>query len=244
MSKPGAKRLRGLLARNHAIAIRLQEADFPLAEFEALQQWQRDRIARSFADLAQAEGYRPAVRFFLSELYGGLDFRARDQEMEKVMPLMVRLLPDHALESLADAFELQAISLEFDMDIAVEMARRGISQLNMERYCALRLDCDDRPGRERQIALIRELGHELDRLVRKPWINYLVRLMRGPAHAAGFGKLQEFLEDGLASFRTLEDPGYFVETIYQRESDALQKLHAGDRNPFGFSDAQVMVQPK
>jgi hypothetical protein len=114
------------------------------------------------------------------------------------------------------------------------MARIGIHKLNMERYCKLLLAGDDQSGRERQIELIRDLGHELARLVRKPWINYLVRLMRGPAHAAGFGKLQEFLEDGLVSFRALEDPGYFIETIYERESAALQKLHAGDRNPFGF----------
>jgi len=234
MSKPGAERLQEMLARNHAIGLRLQEADFPLAQFEELQQWQRARIARSFSDLATDEGCRPAVRFFLSELYGGLDFRERDQEMEKVMPLMIRLLPDHALESLANAFELQAISLEYDMEIAAEMARRGIRKLNMNRYCDLVLASDDRPGRERQIALIRDLGHELERLVRKPWINYLVRLMRGPAHAAGFGKLQEFLEEGLVSFRALEDPGYFIETIYERESAALQKLHSGDRNPFGF----------
>ena len=34
-------------------------------------------------DLAGQEGYRPAVHFFLSELYGGLDFRQRDQDMGK-----------------------------------------------------------------------------------------------------------------------------------------------------------------
>ena len=69
MNQPGAARLREMLARNHAVAERVQAADFPLAEFEALQQWQRTRIARSFQDLEQMEAYRPAVHFFLSELY-------------------------------------------------------------------------------------------------------------------------------------------------------------------------------
>ena len=50
-----------------------------------------------------------------------------------------------------------------------------------------------------------------------PIIVYLLRMLRGPAHAAGFGKLQEFLENGFASFRALENADHFVDTIYERE---------------------------
>jgi len=71
--------------------------------------------------------------------------------------------------------------------------------------------------------------------VNKPLVNVLVRLLHGPAHAAGFGKLQEFLESGLVSFRALGDVRYFNETIYDREWNAMQKLFAGEDRPFGFS---------
>jgi hypothetical protein len=249
MSKPGAERLQEMLARNHDIAARVQEADFPLAEFDLLQQWQRARLSRSFADFARQEGYRRAVYFFLSELYGGLDFRERDQDLGKVMPVMIRFLPDHTLATMSEAFELQAISLEYDMDMARHMARLGpvrrdmgrkdmgtqdMGSLDMERYCELYRACSDQAGRERQIVLIRKLGYDLDTLVRLPLVNSLVRLMRGPAHLAGFGKLQQFLEEGLAAFRALPDAGFFIETIFQRETDAMQKLFAGERQPFGF----------
>ena len=234
MSKPGAQRLWEMLARNHAIAERVQEADFPLAGFDRLQRWQRARLARSFADLADQEGYRPAVHFFLTELYGGLDFRARDQDMGRVMPVMIRFLPDATLATMSEAFELQAISLEYDIDMAAHMERKRIGELDMARYCAVYRACSDARGRRRQIELIRKLGYDLDRLVRWPMVNALVRLLRGPAHAAGFGKLQEFLEEGLAAFRALEDTRYFVETIYEREMASMQKLFAGDERPFGF----------
>ena len=234
MDKPGAARLREMLVRNHAVAERVLETDFPLPEFEELQQWQRARIARSFRDLEQSEAYRPAVHFFLTELYGGLDFRERDQDMNRVMPVMIRFLPDRTLGTMSEAFELQAISLEFDIEVATEMARRGISKLDMDLYCEVYRAADDHVGRERQILLIRKLGHDLDTLVTKPWINYLVRLLRGPAHAAGFGSLQEFLEHGLVSFRALEDPAFFIETIYDREWSAMERLFAGEKKPFGF----------
>jgi len=234
MSKPGARRLQEMLARNHLIAERVQEDSFPLGHFDRLQQWQRARIARSFEDLAEQEGYRPAVHFFLSELYGGLDFRQRDQDMGKVMPVMIRFLPDRTLGTMSEAFELQAISLEFDMLMAAEMARRRLSGLDMQSYCEVYRAANDRPGRERQILLIRKLGYDLDKVVQWPLVNYLVRLLRGPAHAAGFGALQEFLETGLASFRALEDPAWFVETIYHREWAAMEKMFSGADRPFGF----------
>jgi hypothetical protein len=234
MSKPGARCLQEMLARNHDIAQRIDARGFPLAAFESLQSWQRKRIGRSYADLVQLEGFGPAVHFFLTELYGGLDFRERDQDIGKVMPVMIRFLPDRALQTMAEAFELQAISLEFDMAMAAAMVQRGTRGLDMAEYCEIYRSANDRGGRERQITLIRKLGYDLDQVVRWPLVNYLVRLLRGPAHAAGFGRLQEFLEQGLASFRALDDTGLFVETIYEREWSGMASIFAGSDKPYGF----------
>jgi len=234
MSKPGAERLRTMLARNHELADRVRAPQFPIARLKHLQEWQRGRLMRSFQDLVGREDSRPAVRFFLSELYGGLDFQQRDQDLARVMPLMIRFLPDNALETMSEAFELQAISLEHDMDMAEYMEGNGITDLDMDRYCEAYRACSSRRERERQIKLIRKLGYDLDRLVRRPLVNYLVRLMRGPAHAAGFGALQDFLENGLGSFRALDDPRGFADTIHAREWDAMEKMFAGEEKPFGF----------
>jgi len=230
----GADRLYEMLAWNHGLAGKFEDEDFPLHAFEQLQKWQQKRLARTFDDLIQQDAYRPAVNFFLTELYGGLDFRERDQEMSKVMPVMKRFLPDKVLYIMSEAFELQAVSLEFDMEMAGCMERLHIADLDMDRYCEVYRAGSDRPGRERQILLIRKLGYDLGRLVNKPLVNPLVRLLRGPAHAAGFGKLQEFLEAGLGSFRALRDVRHFNETIYEREWNSMQKLFAGEALPFGF----------
>jgi hypothetical protein len=230
----GAQRLYEMLDRNHRLGSEIDADDFPRAAFDELQMWQRRRLARTFDDLIRQEAYRPAVTFFLTELYGGLDFRDRDHDMSRVMPVMKRFLPDKVLFIMSEAFELQAISLEFDMKMAVHMEQAGIRTLDMNRYCETYRACSDQAGRERQILLIRKLGYDLDKLVRKPLVNTLLRLLRGPAHAAGFGKLQEFLEAGLGSFRALEDVDYFNETVYEREWGAMKKMFAGEEKPFGF----------
>lgn len=234
-TRPGAKCVQEMLERNHRLVDTLRAPVFYLDAFERLQRWQLARLSQSYADLMARDSTRPACVFFLEQLYGGLDFRKRDQDVERVMPVMSRVLPDAVLKMMADAFELQAISLEFDMAMAQQLERRAVETIETPDYVGAYMASGNRPERERQILLIRQLGLELGHLVRKPWINPLVRLSRGPAHAAGFGSLQTFLESGLSSFRALDDAAAFVDIIYRREWQSMQKLFSGDPDPFGLA---------
>ncbi|NND44376.1 MAG: hypothetical protein HKN58_03565, partial [Xanthomonadales bacterium] len=109
------KALRAALERNHALAGRIQDPGFPTAAFERLQQWQRKRLADTYADLLAEPQFSAAGHFFLEELYGGLDFQERDQQVARVLPVMIRTLPGHMLHALTNAFELQALSLQLDI---------------------------------------------------------------------------------------------------------------------------------
>ena len=232
MSRRGADRCREMLARNHLLAKKITAPDFPLKPFQALQSWQRQRLAESYSDLSSQASYRPACEFFLDDLYGGLDFLERDQDVAKVMPVMVKFLPGRFLVAMADAFELQAISLEFDMSMVAQMDSANVTKLSTATYAQTYRSCGDRPLREKQIQIMQELGHELAQLAHKPFVTQLIRLMRGPANAAGFKALQSFLEAGVISFRKLDDPAYFINTIYAREWLSMQKLFAGEADPF------------
>jgi hypothetical protein len=61
-------------------------------------------------------------------------------------------------------------------------------------------------------------------VVRKPIVRALVHLARGPAHAAGFGGLQEFLERGLAAFERIGGAATFLDAIRDRERQAMAAL--------------------
>ena len=246
MSKPGASRLREMLARNHEIALQTVEDAFPSDAFDLLQSWQSQRIATSFEELLSQQDCVEAGRFFLSELYGGHDFRKRDEDIGIVMPVMIRFLPDKVLHSMSEAFELQAISLEFDMAMAERMATVEMNSLDMGGYCEVYLAVGDHEGRGRQVELIRTLGYDLDKLVHKRFVSTLVRLLHGPAHAAGFGQLQDFLENGLNSFRALADAPRFIDTIYNSEKASMERMFDGDGDPFRLGDRAPYLkrQPK
>lgn len=225
-------RLRSALDASHDLGRQIAGDGFPLAQFDTLQAFQLSRLKRTYADLATQPQYQAAVVFFLDELYGGLHFRERDRQVEKVLPTMVRLLPDHMLGALADAFRLQGLSIELDIRLCREMQDQEIGTLDDERYAAI-YRVVPRPQREEQLRLIHALGLALCRLVRHRVVLFLIRAMRAPAHAAGFGPLQQFLESGLSAFRAMGDGGpAFVQTIQEREARVMRRLYAGIEDPF------------
>lgn len=232
--KPREQKLRDALAASHALAGELDQPNFPSTELERLQDWQRNRLARTYADLLEEDQFRAAGHFFLEELYGGLDFRERDREVEHVLPVMVRMLPEHMLDSMADAFDLQSLSLELDIRMAREMSHSGLLELNAESYGEVYRRAASFDDRRRQVELIYRLGQELLALVRHRMVLRLVRFMRIPARAAGFGRLQGFLEEGLFAFRAMRDGKVFIEAISERESIIMKRLQEGKTNPFDF----------
>jgi hypothetical protein len=133
---------------------------------------------------------------------------------------------------LAEAFELQALSLEFDMQMTNAMLDAGWNELNVDRYGHIYRACGRAPERAYQIELIHRLGLALNELVHHRLVLFLIRALRRPARAAGFGLLQDFLEQGLNAFQVMGDGTEFVETIWQREMEVSQRLFAGHDKPF------------
>jgi hypothetical protein len=144
---------------------------------------------------------------------------------------MERLLPREALRALMLAIELEIISQELDAEVV-----RGLpaGPITVAGYAQGYRSAGRRPDRERQIELTGMIGGYLDHVVRKPIIRALVRLARGPAHAAGFGTLQEFLERGLDAFEAMHGAGEFLSTIRDREVRAMERVFAGTPDPFEF----------
>lgn len=197
-----------------------------------LQQWQSQRLLRSHADLRANPRYRKAVEFFFEELYSGGDPRLRDRDLLRVQRAMEKLLPAEALRALCLALELEIVSQELDADVTRNLPAGPIS---VETYAEGYRRAGRRADRERQIALLNQIGGYLDHVVRKPMIGALVRLARGPAHAAGFGTLQEFLERGLEAFEAMRGAGEFLETLRDRETRAMERVFSSTPDPFEFT---------
>jgi hypothetical protein len=197
-----------------------------LAEVKA---WQAQRLARTYADLVARPHYAAATRFFLEDLYGPKDFSARDQELLRIVPVMERVLPASAVQTASLAIELEALSERLDHALARTLPDVPLDHAS---YAEAYRRSASREERERQIELIGQVGLRLDALVRKPLIAGTLRLMRKPAHLAGLGDLQDFLEAGFEAFRTLGGAHEFLAVFRSRETEILSRLFSGASRPF------------
>ncbi len=158
----------------------------------ALREFQVQRMARSHADLLANPGTGSAARFFLSELYGPYDVTRRDANFERVLPSMERLLPVAALEAVAEAVALDALSEKLD----ARMAKRLGEAFTEDDYIAAYRMVGKRADRERQLVQVESVGSALCELVRVPLIGSTLAMMRSPARLAGLSELHRFLERG------------------------------------------------
>ncbi len=202
-------------------------ADPDPEDFPRLKEWQAARLARSYADLLASPRYNPAAEFFLSDLYGPKDFRTRDEELARVVPVMVRMLPAKALLTLLEAVKMDTLSESLDSAMVLALRKAGRSRdIDWPAYVAAYRRCGRRQDREQQIALVDHIGKTLDRLTRMPLIRVSPRLMSGPAHLAGLGALHEFLQGGFDAFSDMKGADEFLTIVMQRETALMKELFA------------------
>ena len=77
---------------------------------ERLADWQARRLRTTYADLAADPRYTAAVTFFQNDLYSGADYSRRDADLARVVPTMVKMLPEGVIATVALAMELNALS--------------------------------------------------------------------------------------------------------------------------------------
>jgi hypothetical protein len=139
-------------------------------------------------------------------------------------------LPEGVIAIIAKAIELSALSHELDRTLVAKLGED--SSLSVASYCTAYRACHNRSERERQIALIVEVGAALDRYVHMPLLRSALAAMRRPARIAGVGALQEFLQRGLLSFRGMNGAGEFLAVIEAQETALMRAILAGDDAPF------------
>ena len=186
---------------------------------ETLKAYQQQRFSKTHADLLIDPRHRAAARFFLDHLYGPEDFSTRDDQFARVIPAMVRLFPSEVINTVARLASLHAISERLD----TMMARHLQQPLNSRTYAAAWQSTAHFDLRDRQIDLSLQIGHSLDQLTRNPIIRHTLRMMRGPAKAAGLSELQRFLETGFEAFREMRGAQEFLDTIKIKERNLARQ---------------------
>ena len=178
---------------------------------------QARRFEATYGDLLHDPRHRPATRFFLDELYGDHDFAQRDAQFGRIAGAIERLFPEAVAQLAVDMAELHAVTEQLDATLGAHW--KDLAHLSpAPRYVAAWRQTGTRTQRAQQLRVVLQMGSELQRLTRQKSLRLALRMMRGPAGAAGLGALHAFLERGFEAFNLMGDAQPFLATVEQRES--------------------------
>lgn len=192
-----------------------------LNKVKALQEWQCKRLLRTHDTLANQPEYKKAMAFFVDELYGPKDFSQRDADIVRVVPKLAALLPEKAMQALAQAISLNALSFDLDLDLIHHLN----GELDTHSYAHAYRAMGRLPDREKQLNVIAQLGERLAGVVHIRGVNMLIKFARRPAKVANLLSLHEFLERGFDAFKDIGDIDAFINPIIQTERQLMLDLH-------------------
>lgn len=194
-----------------------------------LKRFQARRFAGTYSDLLASASYGTAARFFLEELYGDRDYAERDAQFARIAGAVEKLFPKDVAETAAGLARLHALTESLDHAMARAAPLSAID--DVAGYVRAWQATGRRDDRRLQLQTVIAIGAEMTRLTRLPGLRMMLRMMRGPASAAGLSSLQGFLESGFDTFASVTKvrggAERFLETIREREQRLMDLLFDG-----------------
>lgn len=224
--KIAADKFRRFIRRSNELHVEYLEDAQLLKNYDRFANWQLEYLLPRFSDLYQQEGYAEAIDFIMSDL-AGIAISSRDRDLERAAPAITSMLPLAALATIASAAEMNARVLKVNIGICRCLAvdNELPASITERDYCIACREASSLEECVELVHLITGLGKTLKTLVGIPLLGMMLRAMRGPAHAAGFGALQEFLEKGYATFRQIPDIDHFISEIESRMMTIFQRIY-------------------
>ncbi|MBA4257142.1 MAG: hypothetical protein C0445_14860 [Polaromonas sp.] len=186
------------------------------------------RFHACYADFLDSPRHGQAARFFLTELYGSHDYRQRDAQFARIAGAIERLFPAKVMALAVQLAEVHALTETLDWTLTQRWAalptlsatdEPQASEALARRYLSCWRQVGRRADRDRQLQAVMALGWHMAEVVRIPGLRTGLRLMRGPAKAAGLAALQQVLEDGFDAFTSMGQPDGFLIAVQTREAD-------------------------
>ena len=203
-----------------------------LARLRRLQEWQGERLKHTHAHLLDDPVTAEGIQFLLDDVYGGRELLPIAREIRRALPKAMKLLPEKVMATSAAALEAAILTQELDEAVTQTLGEALDQPLTEMTYLKGFRQDHHHNDRLRQVQLVAELGHRLDRYIRSRMLHATFRMVRKPVHAAGFSNLYDFMDRSFRVMKPVPSVGLLLEQLAAREEAIMQKVYAGHPTPF------------
>ncbi|MDY6457502.1 FFLEELY motif protein [Acinetobacter faecalis] len=213
--------------KNQDIFYRLQD----------VQAWQKQRIQRTHAKQFAEKQNILMSEYFLNRLYGGPDFDALAGQIARLVKYAhkaEKLIPENAIKTGSAGVTLAILAVQLDEEVAIQLLEDYPNNpaLTDEMMRLTYLKLNQGESRLKQLRLLDELGISLDKYMRSFMVQAAFKMCKGAATKYHFEVMYDFMQDGFLALKPLKSAEKFVKEFTAIERQIVDKVHAGDLNPF------------
>ncbi len=213
--------------KNQDIFYRLQD----------VQTWQKQRIQRTHAKQFAEKQNILMSEYFLNRLYGGPDFDALAGQIARLVKYAhkaEKLIPENAIKTGTAGVTLAILAVQLDEEVAIQLLEDYPNNpaLTDEMMRLTYLKLNQGENRLKQLRFLDELGISLDKYMRSFMVQAAFKMCKGAATKYHFEVMYDFMQDGFLALKPLKSAEKFVKEFTAIERQIVDKVHAGDLNPF------------
>lgn len=201
-----------------------------------LRMWQCERLTRTYYDFLTSPQYAPICGFFLTDIYGPRDFTQRNHDVERLHDFLARVVPAPMLQLLTDTVILNRMTDGLDEALLRALVDDlGVTDsITAAQYAEAYRLCDNYDERVQQIELVHTIVQQVGEGAKLGIVWLALKVLKGPAHQAGWTQIYDFAERGYSAVRRAHDIKTFVNAIRQRERRVLDQIYDGASDPFSL----------
>ncbi|BAP38951.1 MULTISPECIES: FFLEELY motif protein [Acinetobacter] len=201
------------------------------------QDWLKMRIEKTHHALFNQKENQLMAKYFINRLYGGPEFDDLAIQIERLLKYAhkaEKILPENAIKTGLKSVGLAVLAMQLDEQVAAQLLKDyPVDQViddEMMRLTLLKLDQAE--ARQQQLGLLDDLGGALDKYMRSFIMHTAFKMCKGTAIKYKFELMYDFIGEGFIAMKPMKSAADFIHAFTLKERDIVEKVHAGDPNPF------------
>lgn len=201
------------------------------------QAWLKARIQSTHQGLFSQPQNQLMATYFLNRLYGGPEFDDLAKQIERLLKYAhkaEKLLPENAIRTGLKSVSLAVLAMQLDEQVAAQLledypAEEPIND-EMMRLTLIKLNQSD--ARYHQLALLDELGLNLDKYMRSFVMHTAFKMCKGVAQKYQFQLMYDFIGEGFVAMKPMKSAAAFIHSFTEKERQIIDNVHSGKADPF------------
>lgn len=215
---------------DHYWTLPFHENDVLKAKLDEVQTWQRERIQHTHKELFEQPKNQPMAHYFLTQLYGGDQFKLLAEQLVRILPKakkLERLAKESVLETGSKAIQTSILAIELDTQLAEWLVQQDLA-VNEQNMLAAYRTLDKSEERRSQINNLKDVCYRTDKYLNSFVLRKAFGLTKSTAYRHGYQPLYDFIQAGFDAMKPLKSVGGFIEPFCERELLIVDQVHNMD----------------